>query len=310
MKKLSIICPIYNENKTIELFYSRVKPIIDNLKTKKIEPYLIFINNGSSDDSFNIIKSIIKKTKNVSIITLSRNFGYQNSLFFSLQKIVSDLYIFIDVDCEDPPELILNFINELNSDVDIVYGERIDREESFILKKFRNLFYKITKFLADEEIILYMAEFCLFTKEVRDAIINENNSFPFIRSSIGRIGFNRKKITYKRSKRIAGKTNYNLFNMFIFAIAGILSSTTIFLRIPIYLFPFLTLFFLVSIYYNLYLGNSFYLEIFFNVAILFISYSVSFICIYLARVYKNILQRPNAYIKKEKTIINKNIIYD
>src|SRR6266481_2700556 len=82
-----------------------------------------------------------------------------------------------------------------------------------------------------------MAEFSLFTKEVRDAILDENTSFPFLRAAIGRVGFRRAAIPFKRQKRIAGNTHYSLMKMTIFATAGILSSSTLFLRLPIYLLP-------------------------------------------------------------------------
>src|SRR5260370_14521814 len=82
-----------------------------------------------------------------------------------------------------------------------------------------------------------MAEFSLFTREVRDAVLNENTSFPFLRASIARVGFRRAAIPFKREKRIAGNTHYNLIRLSVFAVAGILSASTLFLRLPIYLLP-------------------------------------------------------------------------
>ena len=305
MKTLAIICPVYNEQEAILIFYKRITSVIDQLKTKQnIKVHLFFINNNSSDNTLNQIKTIIKINKNVSVISLSKNVGYQNALFFALQKIIADTYIFIDVDCEDPPELIKLFYEKYLLDNDIVYGERVDRNELYIIKKFRNLFYRIIKFLADDEIILYMAEFSLFSKEVRDCILQENNSFPFIRASIGRIGFNKLGISYKRDRRVAGKTKYNFFKMFLFAAAGILSSTTIFLRIPIFVLPFLWIIFLSLGYMYLKTNNIVYMNIISFIFIFFITFVLSFISIYVARIYKNNLNRPNAFISKTKSLIN------
>ena len=114
----------------------------------------------------------------------------------------------------------------------------VDREEPDWLKAARRYFYRILKGLADDEIILDMAEFGLFTAEVREAIICDENSFPFIRASIGRAGFRRYAVPFKRQQRVAGETHYNLFGMIVFGVAGILSASTLFLRLPIYLLPF------------------------------------------------------------------------
>ena len=100
------------------------------------------------------------------------------------------------------------------------------------MKKARKMFYKVTKAVADEEIILYMAEFSLFNAAVKNAIIDSSDSFPFLRSSLARVGFDRYGISYKRQNRYAGETNYNLRKIFVFAVAALLSSTTLPLRIP------------------------------------------------------------------------------
>ena len=101
------------------------------------------------------------------------------------------------------------------------------------------MFYRLNKLISDYEVILDMAEFSLFTKYVRDLILSNQNTFPFIRIEIAYIGLNRIGIVYDREKRVAGKSNYNFFQMFPFALAGLLSSSTFLLRLPIYIFPFL-----------------------------------------------------------------------
>jgi dolichol-phosphate mannosyltransferase len=171
------------------------------------------------------------------------------------------------------------------------------------MKDARKLFYRLLHALADEEIVLDMAEFSLFTREVRDAILDENTSFPFLRASIGRVGFRRAAIPFKRQKRIAGNTHYNLIKMSIFGIAGILSASTLFLRLPIYLLPvwFLTLLILCIGYLST-KAVGFVVASF----LLFAAYlgaTMAFIALYVARTYKNGLQRPNAFIDRSRSIL-------
>lgn len=304
MKKFAIIVPVFNEEEVIDKFYKVLLQELVKLDKEKYLPHIFFINNGSNDKSLDKLVELYKTTENCSILSLSRNFGYQNSLYFALKKINADLYTFIDVDCEDPPHLILDFIHKSESGYDVVYGKRVDRHEIFFIKSLRNIFYRVAKYFADDEIILYMAEFSLFTREVRDAVINEINSFPFIRSNIARVGFKRFGIPYKRDKRIAGKTNYNLISMFIFAIAGILTSSTLLLRIPIYCFPIILLFIIMNIFTEFFLASDIFL-----ILLLFIFFTLSIVALYIARIYKNQFNRPSAYLSyKNSHIRNENFI--
>jgi dolichol-phosphate mannosyltransferase len=233
---LSIIVPVFNEDQIIHIFFDRINKVLNKI-SNKYDSHILFINNASSDNTYSCIRKIQKIKKNVSLITLSKNFGYQCSMECGLNHTDSDLIAFIDVDCEDPPEMLIDFLNMHNKGYDIVYGERIDRHEGELIKLLRKFFYHLAKKFADEEIVLYMAEFSLFTNVVRSAILQNNNSYPFIRNSIARVGFNRIGIAYKRDKRVGGKTNYNFYQMALFAVSGILSSSTLFLRLPIYFFP-------------------------------------------------------------------------
>jgi polyisoprenyl-phosphate glycosyltransferase len=144
-----------------------------------------------------------------------------------------------------------------------------------------------------------MAEFSLFTAEVRDSMIIESNSFPFVRASISRVGFKRVGIPFSRQRRIAGATHYNLIGMSTFAIAGILSASTLLLRLPVLILPFwLSGLTLLAVRYAQ-TGLRGYAA---SIAVLTAAYlgaSVSFIAMYMARTYKNGLRRPNSYIQRE-----------
>jgi dolichol-phosphate mannosyltransferase len=304
---VTILCPVYNEEHVIPLFYARIRPVMESL-SQRYAVQLVFLNNASTDNTCEEIQKLRESWQETYVIAMSRNVGYHASLECGLRNVNSDLLVFIDVDCEDPPEMILQFIEKYEQGYDIVYGERVDREEAKILKGARKIFYRLLHRLADEEIILDMAEFSLFTREVRDAIVTENTSFPFIRASIGRVGFRRAAIPFKRHKRIGGRTHYNLVGMSIFAIAGILSSSTLFLRLPIFLLP-------LWILSLLGLGIG-YIETksawcLLTAMIFFAGYvgaTLAFTALYVARTYKNGLQRPNAFVDHGRSLLPPNVL--
>jgi polyisoprenyl-phosphate glycosyltransferase len=298
--KLTIICPVYNEEKVVPLFFERIKPVIEEL-SPGYDVNLIFSNNASTDGTLAEILKLRETHPYVFVTTLSANVGYQRSLECGLRTCKGDLFAFIDVDCEDPPEMILEFVKAYEEGYDIVYGERLDRDEAEYVKLMRKIFYRVLRAVADEEVILDMAEFSLMTEEVRDAIVQDNTSFPFIRASIGRAGYKRRGIPYRRHKRIAGETHYNFFGMTKFAVAGILSSSTLLLRLPIYSLPFWLLAVSALAIARVFFDNKF-LDA--GLILLFASYigsTVSFIAIYVARIYKNTLGRPNYIINRKAT---------
>ena len=300
---LTVICPVFNEEVTIPLFFARVSRVFEQLKDE-YATNLLFVDNCSRDNTPQIIKTLCETNSNVYSIVLSRNFGYQSSVECGLTNARGDLFVVIDVDCEDPPELILEFLKYWKEGCDVVYGERLDRPEGTVLKAMRRLFYRVTRAVADDYFVLDMAEFCLITDEVREAIARDNNSFPFIRASIGRVGFRRKNVPYKRESRVAGKTHYNLWRMTVFAVAGILSSSTFLLRLPAYLFPLWVLLITLVSVVGFWAGPHWYLPTLLLVCLLgfgFCGFTIVGVSIYLARVYKNGLNRPNAIIRKNES---------
>lgn len=300
--RLSILCPVYNEEQVVALFWGRMSPVIANL-SDQFHVNLVFLDNASTDGTYDEILRLREVNPDIYVIRMSSNVGYQKSLQSGLIHVESDVYAFIDVDCEDPPEMIEDFLREYDAGYDIVYGIRKGRPESEMIKFFRRMFYRIVKTLADEDSILLMAEFSLFDREVRDAIIAEANSFPFIRSNIARVGFRRKGIEYTRHRRIAGQTRYNFLGMVIFAVAGILSTTTLPLRMPIYLFPFWLLLLSALGAAGIMTENPWWFLWAFIVFSAYVGLTLTFIALYLARSYKNTLGRPNATIMRKLSFL-------
>jgi len=299
---LTIICPVYNEASVIPLFFARLSPVVKQLSIRyRVD--VLFLNNASTDGTFDAISALRKENPFVYVISLSSNVGYQRSIECGLRNAKGDLITFIDVDCEDPPEMILQFVQGYEQGYDIVYGERVAREENRAISWLRKLFYRIVYSIADEDFILDMAEFALLTAEVRDAIIRDQSSFPFIRSSIARVGFNRIGIPYKRQRRIGGQTHYNFPKMTIFAVAGILAASTLGLRLPIYFFPFWLVLTGVLGIIQIQTGSPWIFLMNILLACAYLGGTVAFIALYVARTYKNGLGRPNYVIHRRYTYL-------
>lgn len=297
-----VICPVYNEQDSIRPFFERVSKIRLQLEDQ-IDLNLVFIDNCSADGTQDNVRSLASKFDWISYLRMSRNNGYQRSLEAGLRNSKADLYVMIDVDCEDPPEMIIDFYREFKSGADVVYGERVDRVEPALIKWLRKQYYHLTRFAADESFNLYMAEFSMISKEVRDAIIQDANTFPFFRASIARVGFVQKAIPYKRHPRTVGQTHYNFFGMVQFGLAGLLTSSTLLLRISAYLFlPWaiiLTGLFAAGIINE----NQSYFWVGIWLSLLYFGSAIAGIAIYVARMYKNTLGRPNYFVDQKKSIV-------
>lgn len=287
-KLVSIICAVHNEEKTIPLFYKRLQSVINDLE---YDFEIIFTNNCSTDNTLPILQNLMAQDASIKVLTFSRNFGYQCSVQAGMTHARGDCIITIDVDCEDPPELIPTFLAKWEEGYDIVYGIRNNRPESRLLIGMRNLFYRILRFTADTEIILNMAEFGLIANYVRDGIVNNTNTFPFLRTEIAYAGYKRFGVNYDREKRIAGETHYNFWRMAIFAIGGILSSSTFPFRLAVFFFPIFALFNLVLFVADLYSGGG-YFKFLCVADFLYLGLLLTTHGIYLARIYKNGLGRP------------------
>jgi glycosyltransferase involved in cell wall biosynthesis len=300
MKKFTIICPVYNEEKCIEKFIHEIK-LFEKTIPNKYELNIFFSNNASTDNTLNLIKKNSEIYNNIFYQTLSRDCGYQKSMYLALKNIKSDLYTFIDCDLQDPPRLINNFLEEHEKGYDIVYGLREDRNENFFLKSGRKLFYRSLKLISDYDLPLDMAEFSLITYEVRNAIISENNSYPFLRANIGRVGFSKIGIPYKRDKRFSGKSYYNFYTLLVFGVAGTLSSSTFPLRLSLYLFPIWVILSSILIYLNLKLSNELFWKFFIIISLFYITIILIFLSVYGARSYNNTLNRPLGFVDKKNS---------
>lgn len=221
-KTITIIIPIFNEEKNIPVLFSRlekVRNLIQNLKFR-----YLFINDGSNDKSLDILTEISFNNSFVSIISFTRNFGHQNALSCGLEHSDSDYVVTIDSDLQDPPELIIEMYNLITNDFDVVYAQRKKRDGESLFKLISaKLFYKIINNLCDLKIPPNTGDYRLITKRVLTEFKKYKEKHKFIRGLIPWLGFKSAPVFFNREKRFSGKSKYNLSRMLNFAFDAIFS---------------------------------------------------------------------------------------
>ena len=298
-KMLGIIFPIFNEQEIVLKFLSELDQAIAEV-SKEINIVCVAIDNGSTDKTLELLLKTYLKNADLEIVSLTRNFGYEIAFEVGLKEFEFDYYCLIDADGEDPVNLIPKFLEGLIQGNDVSFGLRQLRHESKLNQILRKIFYRVLSKIADDPFRVDVGEFSMFTSRVRSELIKEKNSYPFWRASISRAGFKSMSFPHQRNPRIGGKSRHNKFKMLKFAIIGVLSTTTWPLRFSVYSnLIAVTLTFLLVCLRLLVSLDPFYL---YSVGVFFLftlSFSLSAISMYLARVYKNSLNRPNYYIQNK-----------
>ena len=234
MKKVSIIIPAYNEEESLPLLYDRLSKVILNLKNYEFE--LLFINDGSKDNTLKIIKGLREKDSKISYVDFSRNFGKEVAMIAGLDYAKGDCVIFIDADLQDPPELIPELIKYWEEGYDDVYARRKSRKGETFLKKFTSkMYYKVLQSLTRVEIQKDTGDFRLLDRRCVNALKQLRETQRCSKSMFSWIGYNKKEVLFDRDPRVAGTTKWNYKKLIDLAIDGITSFTTSPLRISTYL---------------------------------------------------------------------------
>ena len=222
--KISLIVPCFNEESVVESFYERVTTVLGHVSYGY---EIIFVNDGSRDSTLNVLMEISKFDSNVKVIDLSRNFGHQIAVSAGIEHSTGDLIVLIDADLQDPPELIIQFIDKWHEGYDVVYAVRKHRQgESWFKKWTANKFYRVINRLSEVDIPLDTGDFRLMTREVVNQLVSMKERHRFIRGMVAWVGFKQIGIEYDRDKRFSGETKYNLRKMQKFAYDGITSFST------------------------------------------------------------------------------------
>ncbi len=234
MKKITILVPAYNEEESLPLLYERLSKIVNQMQNYEFE--LLFVNDGSKDNTLNEIKELRKKDSRVSYVDFSRNFGKEIAMIAGLDYATGDCVIIMDADLQDPPELIPQMVELWEQGYDDVYAKRKSRAGETWLKKFTSkMYYKVLQSLTTVQIQKDTGDFRLLDKRCVNALRKMRETGRCSKSMFSWIGYNKKEILYDRDPRIAGKTKWNYKKLIDLAIDGITAFTTSPLRISTYI---------------------------------------------------------------------------
>lgn len=223
MNLISIVVPCYNEEETIKPFYTEITKTFENIK----EDYeVIFINDGSADNTLKLIKEI--SDSHIKYISFSRNFGKEAALFAGLEKSKGDYIIVMDVDLQDPPELIPEMIDIIKKeDFDVVGTRRVSRKgEPAIRSFFARAFYRLMNRVSDTHLVDGARDYRIMTRQVTDAILSLREYNRFSKGLFEWVGFRTKWLEYENVERVAGETSWSFWGLFKYSIEGIVGFTT------------------------------------------------------------------------------------
>ena len=222
--KLAIIVPCYNEEEILPQSIKSLDKVYQNLLKEKLisaESFLIFVNDGSHDKTWEIIEKAHKKQAHIKGICLSRNFGHQEALLAGLYNTDADIFITIDADLQDDVSCIKKMIQKYYDGNEIVYGVRNRRDtDTFFKRQSALLFYKVMKFLG-VELVANHADFRLLSKRAVKSMSEFKEKNLFLRAIVPLVGYKSCNVYYDRKKRTAGETKYPLKKMILFALKGI-----------------------------------------------------------------------------------------
>lgn len=229
---LSIIIPFHNEQEVISECQQRISEAV---KAIDMQVEMLYVNDGSKDDTLAILVALMQLDERIKIIDLSRNFGKEVAMTAGLDEAQGDAVIVIDADLQDPPELIAEMVKTWREGFDVVYAKRIERKgESFVKRFTARLFYKLINKISDHEIPENVGDFRLMSRQAVDALNQVRERKRFMKGLFTWIGFPQTAIEYSRDPRLAGKTNWNYKKLTKFAIEGISSFTQEPLRLATY----------------------------------------------------------------------------
>jgi polyisoprenyl-phosphate glycosyltransferase len=229
MKNISILIPAYNEEEVLYSLYYRLIKVIDSLPDYFFE--ILFVNDGSHDNTLNIIKDLREEDLRISYVNLSRNFGKETAMIAGLDYAQGDAVIILDADLQDPPELIPEMIAYWEQGFDDVYAKRRNRAgETWIKKATAKTFYKLLKKTTRIPIQENTGDFRLLDRRCVEALKQMRETQRYTKGMFSWIGYNKKELLFDRDPRAAGETKWNYIRLVDLAIEGITSFTTVPLR--------------------------------------------------------------------------------
>jgi glycosyltransferase involved in cell wall biosynthesis len=230
MKKISIVVPSYNEEKSVHIMHEIITDLFKNeLKTYDYE--LIFNDDYSTDNTRNELRTICSKDKKVKAVLNAKNFGYTRNLFYSLTQASGDAVFMLFGDLQDPPELLPKFIAEWESGYRVIIGQKLSSEESKFLYFLRSIFYKVMDRLSSVKQFQHFTGYGLYDKMFIDVIKQIEDPNPYLKGIVGEFGMNIKVLNYPQRESNRGKSNVNFSKAYDVVMLAVTSYTKTLMRV-------------------------------------------------------------------------------
>jgi glycosyltransferase involved in cell wall biosynthesis len=230
---ISIVLPAYNEELNIRPLFERLHPILEQLSDRFRFEFVV-TDNHSTDRTFAVLQQVAAADPRVRVFRFSRNFGFQRSILTGYMKCRGDAAIQLDVDLQDPPELISVFLDKWQAGADVVYGIRMERSEGRAITFARSLFYRLIDLLSEDKLPVDAGDFRLISRRVIDIVCAYRDANPYLRGTIATLGFEQVGVSYARSARKFGESKFPFSKLLSLALDGILNHSTVPLRFATY----------------------------------------------------------------------------
>ena len=229
MREISLVVPCYNEQEALPYFLEEIRLVADRMAaTKDVVFEFLFIDDGSKDRTLDILREATLVDKRVRYLSFSRNFGKEAAMYAGLKNAVGDYVAIMDADMQDPPALLPEMYEALQSDeYDSVATRRVDRKgEPPVRSFFARCFYKIINRISDADIVDGARDFRLMKRQMVDAILSMSEYNRFSKGIFGWVGFRTKWLPYENVERVAGETKWSFWKLFKYSLQGIIAFST------------------------------------------------------------------------------------
>lgn len=227
MSLLTVICPCYNEEESVELFYREVIKNEVFFQEKGVDMEILFVDDGSKDATLLEIKKLRKNDERVRYVSFSRNFGKEAAMYAGLEKSRGDYVVIMDVDLQDPPSMLPEMFSYLEQGYDSVATRRVSRKgEPPVRSFFARIFYRLMKKISRTEIMDGARDYRMMTRQMAEAILSMGEYNRFTKGIYGWVGFQTKWLEYENVERAKGETKWNFWKLLLYSIEGITAFST------------------------------------------------------------------------------------
>ncbi|HIA12466.1 MAG TPA: glycosyltransferase [Flavobacteriales bacterium] len=302
---VSVVIPVYNEEENVALLYEGLKR---SLADRGFGWELIFVNDGSTDNSVKVLADLAHKDTSVKYMVLTRNFGQQAALTAGMDYARGNYIVTMDCDLQDPPEIVPAMIEKAKEGYEVVFARRAFRDESFFKRATASLYYKLLEKFSDTEVYGNIGDFRLITRKVLKQLKGMREKSRYLRGMVAWLGFRHAVLDYDRPKRIHGTTGFSLLKMVRLGMSGILNFSLLPIRFGLVI-GLLSIFsgtaFLAYITYDTFINNEVYQLYKWLSVITFVFIGFMFILIwilaeYVGQIYNESKNRPIYVVEQEE----------